>query len=341
MKENTVLIVDDNAMNSKMAAFALKKGGYNTLEVSSGLKALSLLEQEIPDLILLDVEMPEMDGFAVMQKLRENPKYRDIPVIFLTGNSDRNTEVRCFQEGAHDFISKPFAADVVEQRVNRTLELHKLKRQMQAEVDEQTRIAQERFHTIQLLSNEVITAMAAAIDAKDKYTNGHSKRVAQYSCMMAEADGKTKEEQYSVYCAAILHDIGKIGVPDEIINKPSRLTQEEYDVIKSHTTIGAGILKNITQIPEIVTGAHFHHERFDGKGYPKGLKGEEIPEIARIIGVADAYDAMSSSRSYRAVCEQSYVRSQIEQGIGTQFDPHFAKLMLEIIDRDTEYKLRG
>lgn len=184
------------------------------------------------------------------------------------------------------------------------------------------------------------SALASAIDAKDKYTHGHSRRVAEYSEMIAEVYGKTDSECRDIYLAGLLHDVGKIGIPDNIINKDGRLTDEEFAVIKTHSAIGAGILKKINIAPFISIGAHFHHERYDGKGYPEGLKGEDIPEIARIIAVADAYDAMTSKRSYRDALPQEVVRSEIEKGKGTQFDPKFAEIMLGLMDRDTDYQLK-
>ena len=184
------------------------------------------------------------------------------------------------------------------------------------------------------------SALASAIDAKDKYTHGHSRRVAEYSEMIAEVYGKTDSECRDIYLAGLLHDVGKIGIPDNIINKDGRLTDEEFAVIKTHPAIGAGILKKINIAPFISIGAHFHHERYDGKGYPEGLKGEDIPEIARIIAVADAYDAMTSKRSYRDALPQEVVRSEIEKGKGTQFDPEFAEIMLGLMDRDTDYQLK-
>ena len=184
------------------------------------------------------------------------------------------------------------------------------------------------------------SALASAIDAKDKYTHGHSRRVAEYSEMIAEVYGKTDSECRDIYLAGLLHDVGKIGIPDNIINKDGRLTDEEFAVIKTHPAIGAGILKKINIAPFISIGAHYHHERYDGKGYPEGLKGEDIPEIARIIAVADAYDAMTSKRSYRDALPQEVVRSEIEKGKGTQFDPKFAEIMLGLMDRDTDYQLK-
>ena len=191
-----------------------------------------------------------------------------------------------------------------------------------------------------LLFEQTATALVNAIDAKDKYTHGHSARVAEYSRKIAELYGKNEEECNEVYFSALLHDVGKIGIPGRIINKDGRLTDEEYEVIKQHPVIGENILSSISEYPYLSIGAHYHHERYDGKGYPRGLKGEDIPEIARIVAVADAYDAMTSKRSYRDAIPQSKVREEIIKGSGSQFDPTFARIMQHVIDLDTEYDLR-
>lgn len=190
------------------------------------------------------------------------------------------------------------------------------------------------------ISMQIVTALSGAIDAKDTYTNGHSTRVAGYSREIARRAGLSEEAQNDIYMMGLLHDVGKIGMPDAIINKPTKLTDEEYSIIKNHPIMGAGILKNITEFPKLVTGARWHHERYDGKGYPDGIAGEDIPVEARIIAVADAYDAMSSRRSYRNVLAQETVRSEVEKGKGTQFDPVFAEIMLAMIDEDTDYRMR-
>lgn len=190
------------------------------------------------------------------------------------------------------------------------------------------------------MTTETSLALASAIDAKDKYTHGHSSRVASYSREIARRAGKSETECRDLYIIALLHDVGKIGIPNSIINKEGKLTSEEYEIIKNHPKIGNQILKNITQIPHISDGAHYHHERYDGKGYPEGLAGENIPEIGRIIAVADAYDAMTSNRSYRKLLTQQIARSEIEKGIGTQFDPTFAKIMLEMIGEDKDFSMR-
>ncbi len=182
-------------------------------------------------------------------------------------------------------------------------------------------------------------ALALAIDAKDQYTQGHSSRVADYSQMLADKMGLGREMQKKVYFMALMHDVGKIGVPDSLINKPTRLTDEEYEQVKQHTVKGYEILKTITSIPELACGARWHHEKYDGSGYPDHLAGEDIPLEARIIAVADAYDTMSSVRSYRGIYTQDRIREELEKGRGKQFDPFVANCMLELIDEDPDYKM--
>ncbi|MBE6015526.1 MAG: HD-GYP domain-containing protein [Lachnospiraceae bacterium] len=193
---------------------------------------------------------------------------------------------------------------------------------------------------IQSLFAQTAQALASSIDAKDEYTHGHSDRVAEYSMIIAKKSGMTMEECNNIYFSALLHDVGKIGVPDEIINKKGRLTDEEYAAIKLHPTIGARILDNISEMPYLSLGAKYHHERYDGKGYPEGLSGEDIPTVARIIAVADSYDAMTSNRSYRAPLTQAEVRDEIMKGVGKQFDPMYAMIMIRLIDSDTDYQMR-
>ena len=186
---------------------------------------------------------------------------------------------------------------------------------------------------------QTATALVNAIDAKDKYTHGHSARVAEYSRKLAEMNGKSERECDEIYYSALVHDVGKIGIPRSILSKDSRLTDEEYATIKQHPVMGVQILEGISEFPSLSIGAHYHHERYDGRGYPEGLKGTEIPEMARIIAVADAYDAMTSKRSYRDPIPQQKVREEIVKGTGTQFDPVYARLMLHLIDDDLEYQM--
>ena len=213
-------------------------------------------------------------------------------------------------------------------------ELDDLRQHLQEEVERQT----EKSERISL---QALKTLAVTIDAKDKYTNGHSERVAEYARRLVQRSGGSEREQTEIYYIGLLHDIGKIGVPNEIINKTSKLTDEEFNVIKMHPVIGADILKNISMdIPGIEIGARWHHEKYAGGGYPDGLKGDDIPKIARIISVADAYDAMTSKRSYRDVLPQQYVRKEFVEKSGIQFDPVYANLMVEMIDEDTDYHMK-
>ena len=198
----------------------------------------------------------------------------------------------------------------------------------------------ENLERAKITSMNITRSLASTIDAKDRYTSGHSQRVAEYAAELAKRLGKSEEEQQIIYYAGILHDVGKIRVSEDVINKPGKLTDEEFDQIKIHPTSGYHILRGIHDDKRICYGAKYHHERYDGKGYPNGLKGDAIPEIARIIAVADAYDAMASDRSYRKALPQNVVREEILKGRGSQFDPKIADVMLEMIDEDAKYDLR-
>ena len=200
------------------------------------------------------------------------------------------------------------------------------------EVARQTAVAEERSHRIEQMSLQTIQTLANAIDAKDPYTKGHSTRVSQYSVLIAEALGWDRERLNNLRYSALLHDIGKIGVPDSILNNPKRLTEVEYDIIKSHTTMGGDILRDRIIIGIAEGVARSHHERYDGKGYPQGLKGEEISEEARIVAIADAFDSMSSNRVYRKACDRAYIRRELSEGRGKQFDPRFVDIFLALWD---------
>ncbi len=182
------------------------------------------------------------------------------------------------------------------------------------------------------MGNQTIFSIANAVEARDKRTGRHSFRVAHYAVLIARELGFSEEEQAQIYRTGLLHDIGKIGVPDSILNKPSRLSDEEYEIMKTHTTIGGEIMKGFTLIPHVDEGARFHHERYDGTGYPNGLKGEEIPLNARIIGIADAFDAMTANRVYRNALDMDFVKEELKRSAGTQFDPGLVKIMLSLLE---------
>ena len=218
--------------------------------------------------------------------------------------------------------------------------IYRRNRKIQEYQDTEVRTLRSQQQFSQRLFEQTATALVNAVDAKDTYSHGHSIRVAEYSEKIARIFGKNDEECYKIYYTALLHDVGKIGIPNHIINKKGKLEKDEYEIIKQHPVTGNQILSSINEYPYLAIGAHYHHERYDGKGYPDGLKGEDIPEIARIISVADAYDAMSSSRSYRDAIPQQLIREEIIKGAGTQFDPKLARIMQQLIDEDPEYKMR-
>ena len=335
-----ILVVDDDVSNLKMANHILSSEKMRVSCLKSGEDVIQFLCDNRPDLILLDVHMPGIDGFETLAAVKGNKATADIPVIFLTADDDSSTETRGLKAGAMDFIKKPFVPEVLLLRVRHTIELIRLQTNLSREVEKKTEEVMAQHEKLARMSMQIVSTLSGAIDAKDTYTNGHSTRVAEYSRDIARRAGFSETVQEDIYMMGLLHDVGKIGIPDAIINKPARLTDEEYSVIKSHPLMGAGILKNITEFPKLSTGARWHHERYDGKGYPDGISGEEIPTEARIIAVADAYDAMSSRRSYRDVLPQAQVRAEVEKGKGTQFDPVFADIMLSMIDEDTDYEMR-
>ncbi len=329
-----IIVVDDDLTNLKMAGHILSKNGMRVTALRSGQAMLDYIKTSgAPDLILLDIRMPEMDGFEAMRRLRETDEGREIPVIFLTADEDEGSEMTGLSLGAMDFIKKPFIPDILSLRIRHIIDLNHLQRDLSREVEKKTQENENLFL-------HVVASLADAIDAKDTYTNGHSGRVADYTRHIARRLGYSPIKEKTIYMMALLHDVGKIGIPDAIINKPARLTDDEFDIIKTHPVLGAKILNNIIELPALVTGARWHHERYDGRGYPDGLSGENIPEEARIIAVADAYDAMSSRRSYRDILPQSTVRGELVKGRGGQFDPALADIMISMIDDDPDYMMR-
>ncbi len=336
-KLKKVVVVDDDIINLQVAGKILSSGGIHVTALRSGEALFNYLEKEndLPNLILLDCKMPGMSGFDCIRKLHSlESAASKIPVIFLTADESEGAEKEGLSLGAMDFIRKPFVPEVLRLRVNNLIELVTLQNQLYSEVEQKTRENKDLFL-------QVVSSLAAAIDTKDEYTKGHSSRVAEYARMIAKRSGFPDARQDEIYMLGLLHDVGKIGIPVGLLNKPGTLTDEEFAQIRKHSAMGASILKNIENNPKFEQCAMYHHERYDGSGYPSGLKGTEIPEEARIIAVADAYDAMSSDRSYRSHLTQDEIKNELELGMGTQFDPKFAGVMLAIVEEDTEYKYRG
>lgn len=323
MGRKHIYIIDDSKTILKHAEGFLT-ASYKVSLFDSGKKALEQMHTDVPDLVLLDINMPEMDGYQVFQLMKDSALLCKIPVIFLTADSKHESETKGLEMGAMDYITKPFVPTVMGSRIARILELEDLRKNLEAQVAAKT-------DDVQKLFIQSVTTITYAVDAKDRYTKGHSVRVAQYSLAIAKKLGWSNQDCLNLYYIALLHDIGKIGIPDSILNKPVKLTDEEYRMVREHTLMGAKILKPITMVPQICDGARYHHERYDGKGYPYGLKGNDIPYVARIIGIADAYDAITSNRIYEKAQMEDYAVNELKKGKGTQFDPYLTDVMLEII----------
>lgn len=324
-----ILVVDDDRFNLVVAHDALVKH-YKVSTVNSGREALEFLEKKEVDLILLDIEMPEMNGIETLERINSNPQLASIPVIFLTGISDNDVEAKCIELGAQDYIIKPFYEPAMLVRIRRVLELMALRKHLEQLVTEKTK-------EVECLTIQTITSFANSIDAKDSYTKYHSQHVAKYAERMARKLGWEKQEIRNLYYSALLHDIGKIGVPDFVLKKPSRLTEEEFDIIKKHPGVGGEILSEVTVVPYLSVGASTHHERYDGSGYPRGLKGKEIPLVGRIVGIVDAVDAILSTRAYRDGNDIAYAISELQRCSGTQFDPELVPLMVEILEEGIDF----
>ena len=338
-----VLVVDDDTANLMLAKKILG-GDYRIAAANSGEAAIRYLENNRPDLILADINMPDMDGFEMVAKIKQNLQWRSIPVIFLTADKNEETEIRCFKAGAVDFVGKPFLPDILTSRVNRTLELERYRNDLEKMVEEQAQQLTGALRRISDIQEHVIMGMANLIESRDGSTGKHVKNTRMYVKMIAEElehkglfPATINKDYIEKLCkAAPLHDVGKIQVPDSILQKPGKLTTEEYEQIKTHTTCSASILDDIIGDVEeedyvrmVKDVAMCHHERWDGKGYPKGLSGEDIPLCARIMAIADVFDALYEERCYKpAIRPIERIYEILEEGKGTQFDPVIMEVFL-------------
>lgn len=346
-----ILVVDDDTANLMLAKKILG-GEFRIAAANSGEAACRYLEKNKPDLILADINMPDMDGFEMVAKIKENLLWRTIPVIFLTADKNEETEIRCFQAGAVDFVGKPFLPDILNSRVKRTLELEQYRNNLEMIVEQQAEQLTSVFRRISDLQEHVIVGMANLIESRDGSTGKHVKNTQTYVRMIAEAlaaqglfpDTLTNEYIEKLCKAAPLHDVGKIQIPDSILQKPGKLTAEEYDQMKTHTTCSGeildGILGDVEEEDYVRMAkdvAMYHHERWDGKGYPTGLSGEQIPLSARIMSLADVFDALYEERVYKpAVRPIEKIYTILEEGKGSQFDPVITEVFLGL-----DMQLRG
>jgi putative two-component system response regulator len=326
----TIFVVDDSDTNLSMAESALEDH-YRVMTMPSAAKMFSLLEKIKPDMILLDIEMPQMDGFTALQKLKDSEFWSDIPVMFLTGRTDTEVEVRGFQMGAVDFLTKPFSAPVLLNRMKTHLN-----------IDD---IIRERTMQLSQMQTSIVSVLADMVENRDKGTGGHIERTSKYLNILInqmKVRGVYADEMHDwdvdkIISAAKMHDLGKITITDLIVNKPGKLTPDEYRAMKTHAIEGERIIDEIitrTGEGEFLNNAKLfagtHHERWDGKGYPRGLKGEEIPLHGRIMAVVDTYDALVSERSYKKAFTDEEAVSIIIENSGIYYDPKIVEVFCEV-----------
>lgn len=296
--------------------------------------------EEGPAIIIIDINinMQSKSGLDIYNYIKNKPRLRDFPVIFITDSSVPGEELSCLQAGASDYIQAPFIPEVFYQRVDNVINQYKAFNAMMREVKNAKKQAQQASsfnkEYYKKVTYQVLTALSSTIDAKDYYTKGHSTRVAEYSLAVGKELGLSQNDLEILYHGALLHDIGKIGISDAILRKNGSLSDVEYEIIKKHPVTGYNILKTITLMPDIAKCARWHHEKYDGTGYPDGLTGVEIPLFSRIIGVVDAFDAMTSDRSYRKAMSVEDARIEIINNKGYQFDPITANALLKLLDEE-------
>jgi putative two-component system response regulator len=328
----TIFVVDDSDTNLSMAEEALDRL-YRIMTMPSAAKMFSLLGKMIPDLILLDIEMPEIDGFEALGRLKNEGLWANIPVVFLTGRTDATVEVRGFEMGAVDFITKPFSAPVLINRIKTHLEIDELIRARSAQLNR--------------LQNSIVAVLANIVESRDKGTGGHIERTSAYiKILISEMKKRGVYEDVisgwdieKMISSARMHDLGKISITDLIVNKPGKLTDEEYEIMKTHAFEGERIIDKIiaqTGEGEFLRNARLfagsHHERWDGRGYPNKLKGEEIPLQGRIMAIVDVYDALVSERSYKKAFTDEEAVKIIMDNSGTHYDPKIAEVFFEVKD---------
>ncbi len=345
-----ILIVDDQAYNIKILLTILKTD-YATAVAGNGKDALKTAAVWFPDLILMDVMMPEMDGYEACRKIKNNEAIRKIPIIFITSRSDIEDEAKGFELGAVDYITKPFSEPVVRARVKTHLALKFANEELENQNLILERKVRERTQELVKTQDVMIRSLAALVEARDSETGGHIKRTQNYVKVLAENLKKHPKfkpllsDRYVelLYKSAPLHDIGKVGVPDKILLKPGKLTADEFELMKLHTVYGHdAILKaekdlcrdSFLRIAREI--AYTHQEKWDGAGYPRQLKGDEIPLSGRIMAVADVYDALISKRIYKPPLSHQTAVEIIREGKGKHFDPDIVDVFLEISDRFRE-----
>lgn len=318
---STILIVDDDPAGRQTLESILDEQGYQLEFAENGAQALQMIRKILPDVILLDVMMPGMDGFEVCRQVRSDPAIAEIPIIMLTALDDRRSFLNGLESGADDYLTKPYDRHELRARL---LGITRLNRYRKLQ-DDRTNI--EQAHS-QLLSayDATIEGWSRAMDLRDKETEGHTQRVTQLSEKLAKIAGIRQDELIQIRRGSLLHDIGKLGVPDSILLTPNKLTDEEWEVMRKHPQYAYEMILPIEYLRPALDIPYCHHEKWDGTGYPRGLKGEEIPLSARIFAIVDVWDALTSDRPYRAAWDKQKTLQYINEQSGKHFDPQIVEL---------------
>lgn len=339
MAAERILFVDDEEAIREVVSTLLESQGYQCVPVGNGRLALPHLNGNAnpPDLVLSDMVMPEMDGLKLLEWIREHNK--DIPVILVTAMHDLSTALEAIRRGAYDYILKPFEKDQLFLSVRRALEHRRLlkenhhyQRNLERLVEEQTVEIRGALQQLESSYDDTLEALGGALDLKDAETEGHCKRVTAFTLAIAKAMNVDPAQLPEIARGAFLHDIGKMAIPDNILRKPGPLTAEEQTIMRTHCAIGYEMLSRVPFLRDVAKIVLAHQEKYDGTGYPNGLKGEDIPLGARIFAVADTLDAMTSDRPYRQALSLDVAKAEIAKCSGTQFDPQVAKAFLSMPD---------
>lgn len=332
-EKQTVLVVDDTPENIDVLVGTLKHD-YAVKAAINGEMALKIVRASPPDIILLDIMMPVVDGYEVCRRLKADYTTRHIPIIFITAKISIQDELKGLELGAEDYISKPISPSIVKARVETHLALHNQNR----ELDRKVRMQTEQLHETRL---QIIHRLGRAVEYKDNETGMHVIRMSHYSRILGLAAGMSETEANMLMNAAPMHDIGKIGIPDNILKKPGRLDKGEFEVMKTHCTIGAKILgddeSELLQLAKVV--ALTHHEKWNGEGYPKGLLEEGIPRVGRIVAIADVFDALTSVRPYKAAWPTERAVDFLQKGSGEHFEPQLVNLFVGVLPKVLEIKM--
>lgn len=322
-----ILIVDDEDSIRKLVLKKLSGEGYQCQEAGSAEQALDRLTSEPVGLVLLDVKMPGKSGIELLPELKA--RFPDTAVIMATATTDISVAIECMKQGAYDYITKPFDMEDILHSVRRALEKRRLELENKEYQEHLKDKVAEQAGRIRASFFNAIRALVNALEARDEYTSGHSQRVTDLAAAITRKMRLSPEATDTIILAGLVHDIGKIGISESILSKPDRLTEEEYRQIRKHPEIGERILAPVASDEEILRLVRSHHEHYDGSGYPDGLRDKQIPLGARILAVADAFEAMTSERPYRKALSPAAAYAEIERGKGTQFDPEVADILLK------------